>query len=205
MVSGEPWPSAAQRRTASSSTATAEPSPGWSAVPIGVRPWSPRSTPSTARSTTLRRKDGEPAAAPIGDDREPKLCPDPSPEAADDGFSQFDRLSGICQRVALPVGDLVWRPVLRRLRSVGPETCSKQRRTSTPIRRRGQFEVAGQSGEGSRTSNEGAIGRCGRRGSPCRVARTDRERVPGTKRRSKSERISKSFGRLRSELKGGLW
>jgi hypothetical protein len=28
----------------------------------------------------LRRKDGEPAAAPIGDDREPKLCPDPSPE-----------------------------------------------------------------------------------------------------------------------------
>jgi hypothetical protein len=28
----------------------------------------------------LRRKDGEPAAAPIGDDHEPKLCPNPSPE-----------------------------------------------------------------------------------------------------------------------------
>ena len=28
----------------------------------------------------LRRKDGEPAAAPIGDDREPKLCPDPTEE-----------------------------------------------------------------------------------------------------------------------------
>jgi hypothetical protein len=28
----------------------------------------------------LRRKDGGPAAAPIGDDREPKLCPDPTEE-----------------------------------------------------------------------------------------------------------------------------
>ncbi len=28
----------------------------------------------------LRRRDGEPAAAPIGDDREPKLCPDPTQE-----------------------------------------------------------------------------------------------------------------------------
>ena len=28
----------------------------------------------------LRRRDGEPAAAPIADDREPKLCPDPTQE-----------------------------------------------------------------------------------------------------------------------------
>lgn len=28
----------------------------------------------------FRREHGEPAATPIGDDREPKLCPDPSPE-----------------------------------------------------------------------------------------------------------------------------
>ena len=29
----------------------------------------------------LRRKDGEPAAAPIANDNEPRLCPDPTPEA----------------------------------------------------------------------------------------------------------------------------
>ena len=50
MASGEPWPSAAPRRTASSSAATAAPSPGSSAVPIGDRPWSRRSTPLTVRS-----------------------------------------------------------------------------------------------------------------------------------------------------------
>ena len=42
----------------------------------------------------------------------------PEEGAGDDEFGQLDRLSGIRQRTALPLGDMARRPVLRRLRSV---------------------------------------------------------------------------------------
>jgi hypothetical protein len=54
----------------------------------------------------LRRRDGEPAAAPIGDDREPRLCPDPTkePETTDsaNSIAYQEYVSG------LPYGWTIW-------------------------------------------------------------------------------------------------
>jgi hypothetical protein len=58
----------------------------------------------------LRRKDGEPAAAPIGDDREPRLCPDPTPEPrttdSANSISYQEYVSGLPYPLAIWFGSL---------------------------------------------------------------------------------------------------
>ena len=63
----------------------------------------------------LRRKDGEPAAAPIANDDEPRLCP--VPRASRKRRSRRTRsLTRNMSAAALPVGDHCWRRLVRRLR-----------------------------------------------------------------------------------------
>ena len=60
----------------------------------------------------LRRKDGEPVTAPIAEDHEPKLCPDPTPEPktteSANAIAYQEYVSGLPYGWAIDVGDVMF-------------------------------------------------------------------------------------------------
>ena len=101
----------------------------------------------------LRRKEGEPAAAPSLDDREPKLCPDPMEEPKTtklaNSIAYQEYVSGLRYGWAIILGIVR----IRRQRMRRRASCSKPRPTSTSCMTRTITCTGGSNGKGPRNSD----------------------------------------------------
>ena len=74
----------------------------------------------------LSRKDGEPAAAPVGDDSEPRLCPDPTEEPRTTNSANAIAYQEYVSGLPYPLAIFVRRRLVRRLRSADGKPARSQ-------------------------------------------------------------------------------